>query len=92
MTNRELLNTPKKQLSFTDHHRRRLLRVHLLSMPCASCRTPLDILTAARIDLDELELGSQSLHCLCPQCGAELKQVNSLSFLDPPWSWQIGRD
>jgi hypothetical protein len=75
MTNREVLNTPKDLLSELDRQRQFLLQVEGAPVPCPACRRPLDLFTAAGIDIDQYDFGRTTLSYRCPDCGAPLEQV-----------------
>lgn len=92
MTNRELLNTPEQCLTEVDRQRRYLLRVDGTPMPCPACKKPLDLFTAAGIDLDVYDFGETTYAYRCPACAAELEQVVPFIASGSLWHWQLSHD
>lgn len=57
MTNRELLRAPPDTLAPLDRQRRHVLAVKSTPVPCPACRTPVDAITAAGLDVDQTRSG-----------------------------------
>jgi hypothetical protein len=92
MTNRELLNTPKRLLSEVDKQRLFLLRVESAPMPCPACKKACNAFEAAGIAVDAYDFGRTGYDYTCPACGAELEQVVPLFSIGPLWAWQLKDD
>ncbi len=89
MTNRELLNTPKRLLSEVDKQRLFLLRVESAPMPCPACKKACNAFEAAGIAVDAYDFGRTGHNYTCPACGAELEQVVPLFSIGPLWGWLL---
>jgi uncharacterized protein (UPF0212 family) len=90
MVNRDLLKTPKELLSELDKQRLHLLRVESAAMPCPACKTPVDAISAAGIDLDAYDFGTTRYSYRCPTCSAEVDQVVPLfPGGGHVWLWQL---
>jgi hypothetical protein len=91
MTNREVLNTPKKVLGALDRQRQLLLQLVLLAQPCPACERPLNVLDAAGLDIDRYDCdGADEPPFHCPGCGAVLERSLPLfAHGGPPWSWRL---
>src|SRR5262245_14105108 len=89
MTNRELLNTPKEKLSALDRQKQHTLRLELTPVPCPVCRTALDALTAAGIDVEQYDFGKSKYDYRCPHCQAELELFVPFIAFGLGWHWQI---
>lgn len=92
MTNRELLRAPPEKLSALDRQRRHVLAVESSPAPCPACRTPLDAITAAGLDIDQYTFGCDTPTCRCPHCGAVLDRVTPLVAFGPGWHWRLNHD
>src|SRR5262245_63750081 len=93
MTNRELLMTPKEQLSQAERQKQYVLRVELTPVSCPACRQPVDALAASGTDIDEYDFGSTKKEYHCPHCGAGLEQVVPfISTGGPGWHWLLSHD
>ena len=90
MVNRDILKTSKALLSELDKQRLFLLRVESTPMPCPACKTPVDAITAAGIDLDDYDFGTTTYSYRCPSCRAELDQiVPAFPASASIWLWQL---
>src|SRR5262245_9335849 len=89
MTNRELLMTPKEQLSQAERQKQYILRIELTPVPCPACRKPVDALAAPGTDIDAYDFGQSPREYRCPTCGAGLELV--VPFIATGgrgWHWQ----
>lgn len=89
MTNRELLRTPPEKLAPLDRQRRHVLAVESAPVPCPACRTPVDAITAAGLDIDQYTFGPATPAYRCPHCEAVLDRVTPLVAFGPGWLWQL---
>jgi hypothetical protein len=89
LTNRDLLTTPKEELSPVDRQRQQVLRIELTPMPCPACHEPVDALSAAGINIDDYSFGSEKPAYRCPHCQAQLEQVVPFIAVGPGWHWQL---
>jgi hypothetical protein len=92
VTNRELLRAPPDRLSPLDKQRRHVLAVESAPVPCPACRTPVDVITAAGIDVDQYTFDARAREYRCPHCGAVLDRVTPLVALGPGWLWQLNTE
>ncbi len=92
MTSRELLRAPPPHaLSPLDRRRQHVPAVESSPVPCPACRTPVDAITAAGLDLDEYTLGVTTPEYRCPHCGAVLDRVTPPVAFGPGWHWELNR-
>ena len=91
MTNRDLLRAPPNTLSPLDRQRRHVLAVESSPVPCPACRTPVDAITAAGLDLDQYTFDARTPGYRCPHCGAVLDRVTPLVAFGPGWHWELNR-
>jgi hypothetical protein len=92
VTNRELLRAPPGRLAPLDKQRRHVLAVESAPVPCPACRTPVDAITAAGLDIDQYTFDAKTPSYRCPHCRAVLDRVTPLIALGPGWLWQLNHD
>jgi hypothetical protein len=93
MTNREMLKTPKEQLSQAERQKLHVLRTELTPVPCPACRQPVDALAASDTDLDQYDFGRTQRSYRCPHCTAGLELVVPfISTGGPGWHWILSHD
>ncbi len=89
MTNRELLRAPPEKLSPLDRQRRHVLAVESSPVPCPACKTPVDAIAAAGLDIEQYTFGPATPAYRCPHCGAVLDRVTPLVAFGPGWHWGL---
>jgi endogenous inhibitor of DNA gyrase (YacG/DUF329 family) len=92
VTNRELLCAPRDRLSPADRQRQHVLRTETAPVPCPACKTPVDAVTAAGLDVDRYPFNPTAPSYKCPHCGAALEQLVPLAGPGPGWHWELESD
>lgn len=91
LTNTQILEWQDALLSELDRQRKHVLRVFVLpEPPCPNCKTPVGVLQASGMTLDEYPAGTASgdnIKYTCPTCKRELKQ--QLAFLGGYVFWTL---
>lgn len=84
-----LLTTPRKFLKSIDGQRQFLLKLALMTSPCAwpDCKKPVSQVDAADPATWTLEKGDVDSAFTCPHCKRGLQRVIPLVAMPQPWFW-----
>jgi hypothetical protein len=74
---------PPERLSPLDRQRRHELAVESAPVPCPACKTPVDAITAAGLDVDEYAFDARTPGYRFPHCGAVLDRTTPLVASGP---------
>lgn len=93
MTNREVLDAQREELSPAARQRQFILRCYLTAVPCPMCRRPLNVFDGTGLTLDGF-VASEGVpdRCQCPSCGVKLEHHAPLGPGVVSWEWRVNRD